>query len=172
MKSPLEHVCWKDTLIFFENENDKENGSGRGEVDSPSVERFRARSVAMLSFWNPSFRFPLFCLFGGANKSLAGDEKYDSQDSQLSSLRKDFAQKPLERKEYHKPENCQMSSVWQSEGVERRDATDASRQGAALLVPRLLLSVFRAVAVLLAEPLFSFFNYRLFLEVSSMEALL
>jgi hypothetical protein len=104
--------------------------------------------------------------------SLAGIKKDESQDSQLSLLRKDFIRRPLERKEDHKPENCQMSSVWQSEGLERRDEADASRQGAALLVPRLLLSVFRAVAVLLAGPLFSFFNYRLFLEVSSMEALL
>jgi len=77
-------------------------------------------------------------------QSLAGDELNESKDNQLSTLREDPVRRPLEREAFETGNN-QVSSMWLRESLERRYATDSSRKAAALHVPRLWLSILKAV---------------------------
>ena len=110
----------------------------------------RLRFLRSLS---PSFSFLLRGISFCANKSLAGDEKFESKSSQLSSLRKNFVRRPME-----KPSGSaegKLSSMWQSEGLESCEKTNSLRHKAALLLSELWASIYsKVVAVFFSTFLF------------------
>jgi hypothetical protein len=75
---------------------------------------------------------------------LAGDELNEPKDNQLPTLREDSVRRPLEREAFETEDN-QVSSMRLRESLERRYATDSSRKVAALHVPRLWLSILKAL---------------------------
>ena len=116
----------------------------------------RSQSIASLSFLPQSFSL-FFSFLRGisfcANKSLAGDEKLESKNSQLSSLRKNFVRGSLE-----KPIGTaegKLSPVWQSESLESGEKKNSLWIEAALPLSELWSSVYcKVVAVFSAIFLF------------------
>jgi hypothetical protein len=100
--------------------------------------------------------FPLFSFlerFRSLSQSLAGDELNEPKNDQLSTLWEDSVSRSLERDAFETG-NSQVSSMWLPESVESRYATNASRKAAALHVPRLWLSILKAVNPKTHTPLF------------------
>jgi hypothetical protein len=78
-------------------------------------------------------------------RSLAGDEPNEPKDHQLPPLREDFVRRPLEREAFFDTADDQVPSMRLPEGVEMRDATNASGKTAALHVPKLRLFILKVV---------------------------
>jgi len=105
--------------------------------------------------------FPFFCwrCFVVRVEYWAGEERDGWKNTELPSLRKDTVRRDLEREKSSEPEDGQLSSVWQSERLERRQKEHKRRSRAALPVQRLLPSFFGFVAVVFVFfPPFFFFT--------------
>jgi hypothetical protein len=108
---------------------------------------------------SPSFSFLLRGISFCANKSLAGDEKLESKTSSLSSLRKDFVRRSLE-----KPSGAtegKLSSMWQSESLEGCEKKNSLWIEAALLLSELRASIYGKV-IAVSSASFLFFEEALF----------
>lgn len=105
----------------------------------------------------PSFSF-VRGRFVSAGKYLVGVELFESEVSELSSLRQDSVRKTLERTGFLEPETGHVSSVRQPKGVEGRETIYAPRRSAAVPVSRLLLSIFAMVTALYTSPFFFLYN--------------
>ena len=112
--------------------------------------------IATFAFSPQPFSLFFFLLRGipfCANKSLAGDEKLESKDSPLSSLRKSFVRRPLEKSSGSI--EGKLSSMWQSESLESCEKKNSHGIEAALLLSKLWASVYcKVVAVSSASSLF------------------
>ena len=88
-----------------------------------------------------------------AKKSLAGDEKLESKNSQLSSLRKDFVRGSLEKTS--RPTESEVPSMWRSADLESWQESVHFR-GTALLLPRLRTSIHSKVVTVFSYTFFLF----------------
>jgi hypothetical protein len=109
---------------------------------SEIVREWRYHCYSFFAAFSPFFFFRE-TRFQGV--SLAGQELDELESRQLSSLRQSIAKRPVERKKLGKPEDGQVSSVWQHERLERRNTPYSYRSDSALLLQRLRLTFFRAV---------------------------
>jgi hypothetical protein len=79
---------------------------------------------------------------------LAGDERDGRKNTELPSLPQDTVRRALEREKSYEPGDGRLSSVWQSESLERRQKVYKRRSDAALPLQRLRQSFFTLVTVL------------------------
>ncbi len=77
--------------------------------------------------------------------SLVGDESDESKSDQLSALWKDSVPRPLEREAISNTRGNQVSPMWFSETAQRWSAKNVSRKGPTVHVPKLLVSILKAV---------------------------
>jgi hypothetical protein len=91
-------------------------------------------------------------------KSLAGDEINESKSSQLPLLRKNVAKRVLEEDKLYHSENNKMSSLRQSEVVEKRKTGRSLGKNTALLMSRMHLSFLKVLNPLSPSLSFSLFS--------------
>ena len=78
-------------------------------------------------------------------RSLAGDESNEPKDRQLPTLWEDSVRRPLEREAFCDTANNQVPSMRLPEGMEKRNATNASGKTATLHLPKLCLRILKVV---------------------------
>jgi hypothetical protein len=91
-------------------------------------------------------------------KSLAGDEINESKSSQLPLLWKNVAKRVLEEDKIYHSENNKMSSLRQSEVVEKRKTGRSLGKNTALLMSRMHLSFLKVLSPLSPSLSFSLFS--------------
>ena len=115
---------------------------------------FRVWRYRCYSIFAASFPFFFFKGFQSQGASLAGYEIDESKNSQLPSLRQNLVKRPVERKKFGKPEDGQVSSVWQLKKLESCKTLYSYRDNSALLLQRLRFTFFRAVNSNIKIPFF------------------
>jgi hypothetical protein len=137
----------------------KDHESGR------SLAWFWAGQAPRLTHVSSRFLSPFFYFQGGgfaAEASLAEGEMDESKNNQLPSLWSNSIARHLEKSKREGSDSNQMSSMSQLQSMERRTSSHIVRRDtAALLLPRLRLSVFTMVRAFCAFPLFFFLSNKL-----------
>jgi len=105
---------------------------------------------------------PFFCRAGSAGQAegLAGDETNEWKNRELPILRQDTAKGVMEQTEAFNPRRYQMPQVWRAKVVERWEKTDASIEGAALLMQSLRVSFLTVLVRFSLHSSFFFFLNR------------